>query len=186
MSTDAIALTMFGAMMALAADRAADVRHHRLRRHGRGDPALGRPGRLRPRLRAVDQAHGLVPASHPADVHLHGLRAFRKPAGRRSLPDVPRLVRAGPRRACHRDDPPDGPDLGDEWAFGRGHGDRRDDRAAGASETQLRQADGHRRDPGGIVPRHPRAALGGPCPLRDDRAPAGRQALARRACSRAS
>ena len=64
----------------------------------------------------------------------------RKPARRRPLPDVPRLVRAGAGRARHRHDLPDGHHLGDERPVGRRHGHRRHHRAAGASQAQVRQA----------------------------------------------
>ena len=46
-------------------------------------------------------------------------------------------VRSLAGRACHRDDPADGADLGDERAFGGGHGHRRHHRAAGTGQAPL-------------------------------------------------
>ena len=168
-----------------AAERPAGLRRHRLRRRRRGAPALGH----RRAGAAVQPGHHgdeLVPAADGAALHLHGLHLLRERHRRRPLPDLPRLVRAGPRRARHRDDRADGGDLGDQRPLGRRHGDRRHRGAARAAEARLRQDHGDRRDPGRLDPRHPAAALGGAGALRDDRPPAGQRALARRRLPRAA
>ena len=161
-----------------ADDRPAGVRRDRLRGDGGGDPAL-RHRRVRLRLLGPDEGDGVVPAADAADVHLHGLRPEREPHRRRPLQDVPRLDGGPRRRPRHRHHRPHGADLGDERPLRRRHGDRRHHRAAGAAAPRLRQAHGDGGDPGGIVAGDPGAAVGGPRPLRDDRAPTRRSTLAR-------
>ena len=112
----------------------------------------------------------VVSAAHPADVHLHGVHALRIRPRRRSLPDVPRVVRAGPRRARHRHHRPHGGHLRDERAERGGHGHRGDHRAPRAAAPQLRQDHGHRGHPGRQLARNPGAAERGAGALRHDRA----------------
>ena len=65
-------------------------------------------------------------------------------------------IRGRPR---HRHDPPDGHHLGDERPVGRGHGHRRDHRAAGNAAARLRQGADLGRRAGRIVARHPDPAV---------------------------
>ena len=127
-----------------------------------------------------DEAHEVVSAAHPPDVHLHGLHALGVGHRGRPLPDVPRVVRAGARRARHRHHRGDGGGLGDERPQRRRHGHRGDHRVAGAAPPGLRQDYGDRGHPDRKLARDPGPAERGAGPLRDDCAPAGRPALAGR------
>ena len=183
MSYELIAILMFAIDDGAAADRAAGVRGHRLRRGRRGAAALGQGAVEMPFNAAFKLFNWFPMLTLPLFIYMGYVLAESGIAE-----DLYRMLHVwfgpGARRAGHRHDLPDGDHLGDERPVGRGHGDRRHHRAARAAAARLRQGDDHRRRAGRLLARHPDPAQRRAGALRHDRAPAGRPALAGRHRSR--